>query len=189
MKYGYVRVTKHEEAEDVQTEAIQAFGVDEIYEEWPGKHRSRRTQLSELMDKLRVGDTLIIWRLDRLGKTIKPLIVMAEDFLQRGIHFVSIREQLDSSTEMGQHVIHMFCELGHMEREVMGERTTIGKQHARDKGRAAGRKPIAQKQIEIAMKMYFSNQNTMEEIIKATGLSKSSIYNYVRKTAKSTQGE
>lgn len=189
MKYGYVRETKHEKTEATQIEAIQATGVDEIYEEWPEKRRSRRMQLSELMDKLRVGDTLIVWRLDRLGKTIKPLIVLMEDFLHRGIHFVSIREQLDSSTQAGQYVIRMICELGRMEREVMGERTTIGKQYAHKEGRSSGRKPLAQKQIDTAMKMYFSNQNTLEEIVKATGLSKTSIYNYVRKIAKSSQGE
>lgn len=189
MKYGYVRETNYESTLTRQIEAVQEYGVDEIYEEWPGKRRYRRSQLSDMLGKLRAGDSLVVWRLDRLGKTSKQMIVFAEDFHARGIHFVSIKEKIDTSFEQGQHFIKMMCELGRMEREIIGERTRVGKQQAIMAGKTAGRKPVSKELSEMATKMYFSNQSTIEEIIQATGLSKSSIYNYIRKVTRSVQGE
>lgn len=189
MRFGYIRETYHESTVAVQAAAIQAYGVDEIYEEWAKSHQSRCSQLAELLAQLRVGDELVVWRLDRLGRTIKQLVTLAEDFESRGIHFISLQEKIDTFSGESVRIVPFLCMLGLMEREVRGERTVVGKGLSRKLGNLSGRKPVAASRVEKALSMYYENQYTMDEIIKATGLSKSSIYGYLKKASESKQGE
>jgi len=179
MKFGYVRVSAKQSL-DLQIKALNDYGVDEIYEEKiTGSHRNRQ-QLSELLRKLRAGDTLVIWRLDRLGRTVKQLLAMVENFKQKGIHFVSLQETIDTSTSTGKSIFEAFCALAQMERDVISERTKVGMIVAKKSGRSIGKKPIESKNVEEALKMYFSNEFSIKDIIKATGIGKTTIYKYVR---------
>lgn len=180
MKFGYARVSKDDQNLDLQIDALKEYGVDEIYKEKITGKKKDRQQLTELLGKLRTGDTLVIWRLDRLGRTVKQLLALAEDFEKRNIHFVSLTEAFDTSTPMGKFVFHMFCGIAQMERDVIAERTVAGLLAAKKRGRSGGRRPKDSKSIETALKMYFSNEFSIKDIEKATGLSKTTIYKYVR---------
>jgi len=185
MKFGYVRETSNEPTLAAQVAAIQDYGVDEIYEEWTTTPQVRGSQLTELLTQLRVGDELVVWRLDRLGRTIKQLVALAEDFESRGIQFVSTQEKIDTFSGEEVYIIPFLCMLGAMEREVLGERTVVGKHLSQESGNPAGRKRIADSRVKKALSMYYANQYTIDEIIKATGLSKSSIYLYLKRTSES----
>lgn len=180
MKFGYVRESKGEQDLGTQNDALNKYVVDEIYEERIISSEKNSLQLNELLGKLRSGDTLVIWRLNRLGKTIKQLIALAEDFENRGIFFVSLKEKIDTSTPNGKYLFEMFCEAAQMERDVISERTKSGLLIAKNKGRSGGRKPKDGKNIEKALRMYHSNEFSILDIIETTGLSKTTIYKYVR---------
>ena len=181
MKFGYIRVSIGDQNLELQIDALKEYGVDEIYEEKVTRTRQRRQQLTELLGKLRAGDTLVIWQLDRLGKTIKQLLALAENFAQKGIHLVSIRENLDTSIPGGKNIFLVFNALTQMEHSVISERTKAGMVSAQNSGRFVGRKPKEDKSVERALKMYFSNEFSIQDIIEATGLSRTTIYKYVRK--------
>ena len=189
MRFGYVRETNHVSTVTEQIAALQAYGVDEIYEEWAKSHQRRNSQLVQLLAQLRVGDELIIWRLDRLGMTIKQLVALAEDFERRGIHFISLKDKIDTFTGEDVPVIPFLCMLGAMELEVLGERTAVGKHLSQDAGNPAGRKPADDSRVKEALGLYYTNQYTMAEIINITGLSRSCIYAYIKRDSENKQGE
>ena len=181
MKFGYARVSTLEQNLHLQVDEIQKFGVDHIYEEKITSRAKHRPQLEELLKMLRAGDTLVIWRLDRLGRTVNELISLAEDFEKRGVHFVSLRENLDTTTAMGKFCFHIFCAAAQMERDVISERTKAGLAAARKRGRSGGRPKANQGNITRALKMYHTKEFTIEEIRQATGISKATLYNYLKK--------
>lgn len=180
MKFGYARVSTNDQNLALQIDALNEYGVDEIYEEKITSTRQNHQQLSELLGKLRSGDTLVIWRLDRLGRTIKQFLALAEDFKQKGIYFVSLKDNFDTSTPSGKFIFVVLCAMSQMERDVISERTKAGMITAKKIGRSVGRKPTENKNVERALKMYFSNEFSIKDIIDATGLSKTTIYKYVR---------
>ena len=176
MKFGYIRETGQERTLPAQAAALQEYGVDEIYEEWSQNHKHRGSQLAELLAQLRVGDELVVWRLDRLGMTIKQVVAMAQDFQARGVQLISL---LDSE-KLQTPLIPFLITLGAMEHEVIWERSAIGKHVSQDAGKPVGRKRIADARVKKALSMYYASQYTIDEIISDTGLSKSSINKYLR---------
>ena len=180
MKFGYARVSKNDQNLDLQIDALNVYGVDEIYEEKVTGTRQNHQQLTELLGTLRAGDTLVIWRLDRLGRTVKQFFALIKDFEQKGIRFVSLQEKFDTSTSMGKSVYVVFCAISQMELDVISERTKAGMMEAKKRGRLSGRKPKENTNVKRALKMYFSNEVSLNDIIETTGLSKTTIYKYVR---------
>ena len=180
MKFGYARVSKNDLNLDLQIYALNVYGVDEIYEEKVTGTRQNHQQLTELLGTLRAGDTLVIGRLDRLGRTVKQFFALIKDFEQKGIRFVSLQEKFDTSTSMGKAVYGVFCAVAQMELDVISERTKAGMMEAKKRGRLSGRKPKENTNVKRALKMYFSNEVSLNDIIETTGLSKTTIYKYVR---------
>ncbi len=180
MKFGYARVSTSEQNLDLQIDALKKYGVDEIYTEKVSGTK-RKPKLKELLSKLRKGDTLVIWKLDRLGRTVLQLVELAEDLTNREINFVSIVENLDTSTAMGKFTFHIFCAVSQMERDVISERTKAGLAAARARGRKGGRPKTNKKTIDKALKMYYTEEFSIKEIIESTGISKGTLYNYIRK--------
>lgn len=179
MKFGYARVSKEDQNIIMQVDALRAYGVDKIYEEKISGRKKDRPQLQELLAVLRSGDTLVVWRLDRLGRTVRQLIELAEEFEEKGIFFVSLQENLDTTTASGKFVFHMFCAAAQMERDVISERTKAGVAAARARGRSGGRPHIEKKTVERAVKMYYSNEFSVNEILETTGISKTTLYKYI----------
>ena len=149
--------SKNDQNSDLQIDALNVYGVDEIYEENVTGPRQSRQQLTELLGKLRAGDTLVIWRLDRLGRTMKQFIPLIKDFEEKGIRFVSLQEKFDTSTLMGRFVHDIFCAMSQMELNVISERTKAGMTVAKRRGRFCGRRPKDNKNVESALKLYFAN--------------------------------
>ena len=181
MRFGYARVSKTEQHIELQIDALRKYGVDEIFEEKISSRKLSRPKLQELLGKLRPGDTLVVWRLDRLGRTVKQLIALAEDFEAKGINFVSLQENLDTTTATGKFTFHLFCSMAQMERDVISERTKAGLDAARARGRNGGRTPVDSKTIEKALKMYKSDEFSIKEILETTGISKTTLYKYLDK--------
>jgi len=180
MKVGYARVSNDDLTLDLQIDALSGYGVDEIYEEKLVGPRQNRQQLTELLGTLRAGDTLVIGQLDRLGRTVKQFFALIKDFEQKGIRLVSLKEKFDTSTPTGKAVYGVFCSLAQMELDVISERTKADMMAARGRGHHIGRKPKNNEKVESALKMYFSGESTINDIIETTGVSKTTIYKYVR---------
>jgi len=180
MEFGYARISKDDQALECQIDALNVYGVDEIYEETITEPRQDRQQLKELLETLRAGDTLVIGRLNQLGRTVKQFFALIKDFEQKGIRLVSLYEKFDTSNAVGKAVYGVFCSLAQMELEVISQRTKAGMILAKRRGRLSGRKPKENTKIESALKMYFSSESSIDEIIETTGLSKTTIYKYVR---------
>ncbi len=187
MKFGYARVSTGEQNTDRQLDALREYGVDEIYEEKISGGKRSRPQLNLLLSKLRTGDTLVVYELKRLGRNTKQLLAMAEEFQANGIEFVSLTEKLDTTTPMGRFVFTTWCALAQLDREIISENTKSGLAAAKARGRIGGRKPHDKKQIEKALKMYFSNEFSIKEITESTGVSKASVYEYVHKYEKNLE--
>jgi len=180
MKLGYVRSSKDDQNLDLQIEALNVYGVDEIYEEETTGPRQNLRQLTKLLGTLHAGDTLVIGRLDRLGKTVKQLFALIKDFEQNGIRLVSLEEKFDTLSPVGKAVYGVFRVLVQMELNVISQRTKVGMMAAKRRGHLSGRRPTENENVERALKMYFSNELSISEIIETTGLSKTTLYKYVR---------
>lgn len=167
MKYGYIYIDRDSKNIDFQIKALNEYGVDEIYEEIGSK--SKRHQLIELLKKLKAGDTLVIWQFNVLGRTIKQFLPLMQDFEKMGIKFVSLMENFDTSTSIGKDIVLKFKAILQMERDVISERTNTGLESTKKK---SGRRPKDDISIEKALKMYFSNEYSIIEIVEETGLSK-----------------
>ncbi len=181
MKFGYARVSTDKQITDRQLDALRSYGVDEIFEEKISGTKKSRPQLNLLLSKLRTGDTLVVYELKRLGRNTKQLLALAEDFQANGIEFVSLTEQIDTTTPMGRFVFTTWCALAQLDRDIISENTKSGLAAAKARGRVGGRKPTDKKQVEKALKMYYTNEFSVKEIIETTGISKTSLYKYVNK--------
>lgn len=189
--FGYARVSKQAQSLNMQIDALQKYGVDEIYQEKISGKLTDRPKLKELLGKLRSGDTLVIWRLDRLGRTTLQLIELANEFREKGIHFVSLTENIDTTTPVGKMIFSVLCAFSEMENDIRAERIQSGLEAARARGRVGGRPSINESTINTALKMYFSNEFSVKEITEQTGMSKTTLYRYVneRKNKRGYDGE
>lgn len=180
MIFGYARVSTEEQITDRQIDALTAYGCDEIFEEKISGMERSRPQLAALLAKLRQGDKLVVYELKRLGRNTRQLLELAERFEEMGVEFVSLTEQIDTTTPMGRFVFTTWCALAQLDRDIIAENTKSGLAAARARGHQGGRPRKDQKKVEMALKMYASGEHTMKEITEATGLSKSTIRLYAR---------
>lgn len=178
MIFGYARVSTEDQKTDRQIDALQEYGVDEIYVEKISSTRDR-PQLNLLLNKLRKGDTLVIYELKRLGRKTKQLLALAEEFQEKEINLVSLTEQIDTTTPMGRFIFTTWCALAQLDRDIISENTKSGLAAARARGRIGGRKALDKKKVDQAIKMYNTNQFSVKEITQTTGISKTSLYKYI----------
>ncbi len=137
----------------------------------------RRPQLDEVLGQLRPGDTLVVWRLDRLGRSLRHLIDTVTGLDERGVGFRSLRESIDTTTAGGRLVFHLFGALAQFEREIIRDRTVAGLAAARARGRVGGRpSKLSAEQRRQARKMYDARELTVEQIGRVLGVSRTSIY-------------
>ena len=178
MKFGYIRELKDECDKSAQLDALDKYGIDTVYEEIICGTREK-PQLNELLSRLGNGDFIVVYSLNKLGRTVKQLMSLFEDFEERGIVFVSLLEDLDTSSENGKYAFKIFCALAQMERDVISERTLSGLDEARKKGREGGRRPVDEKKIETAVNLYLSDELSVPEICVMTRISKATLYKYI----------
>src|SRR5215472_3319623 len=142
MLLGYARVSTQDQTLDLQTDALKRAGCEKIFTDTTSGAKAERPGLQEAMNHLRAGDTLVVWRLDRLSRTLKHLISTISDLSDHDIAFKSLQENIDTTTSGGKLIFHVFGALAEFEREVIRERTNAGLQAARARGRFGGRPSI-----------------------------------------------
>lgn len=180
MIFGYARVSTKEQNLDLQIDALKTFGVDEIHEEKISSREKKRHVLDNLILNMRKGDTLVVYKLDRLGRTVTQLIDLVESFTNRGINFVSLSEQINTTTPIGKFVFHVLCAMAQMERDILSERTKDALAAAKLRGRSGGRPTVEKSTVKNALKLYKSKEYPINDILKMTGISKGTLYKYIK---------
>jgi DNA invertase Pin-like site-specific DNA recombinase len=177
MKFGYARVSTRDQNLDAQLDALTAVGCDKIVtEKVSGNGSKERPELDRLVENLREGDTLVVYKLDRLGRSTFKLLGLTEALQDQGVEFVSLKDQIDTSSAIGKAMFRMLAVLAEMERELIVERTQAGLQAARKRGRIGGRPRVDNKRVERALKLYESKDYSVAEITELTGVSKATLY-------------
>jgi DNA invertase Pin-like site-specific DNA recombinase len=176
MLIGYARVSTVDQNLDLQKDALIKAGCKEVFEDVISGSKSERQGLEKLLKYVRPGDTVVVWKLDRLGRSLKHLIELVQMFNDRGIGFKSLQENIDTTTASGKLFLHIFGALAEFERELIRERTLAGLKSAAERGRKGGRpKAMDDKKIEQARALYRS-QIPISEICQTLGISKGTLY-------------
>lgn len=181
MLIGYARVSTGEQNLDLQTDALKQAGCEKIFTDKISGAKADRPGLAEMMKMLREGDTLIIWKLDRFGRSLKDLVLKVEALKERGVHFKSLTENIDTVSPTGKLQFHFFSALAEFERDIIRERTMAGLRSARARGRIGGRpKAMTDEKLRLAQTLMRSNEHSIEEICKMVEVSRSTIYRYLQ---------
>ncbi len=179
MLVGYARVSTQEQNLESQFSALNGIGCEKLYEDQMSGARNNRPGLQMALEVLRKGDTLVVWKLDRLGRTVKGLIDLVNKLQQRGIHFKSITDNLDTSTPSGRFFFHIMASLAQMERELVAERTKAGLAAAKLQGRIGGRKrKMTKGKVESARKLLTSGM-LPKDVAHSLGVSIPTLYRWV----------
>jgi DNA invertase Pin-like site-specific DNA recombinase len=178
MLIGYARVSTDEQSLDLQRDALTHAGCERIFEDKASGARTAREGLSEALSHLRAGDTLAVWKLDRLGRSVKGLVDLVEDLAKRGIGFKSITDSIDTSTPAGRFFFHVMASLAQMERELIIERTRAGLAAAKKKGRTGGRKRLmTPAKIESAHRL-LATGSAPRDVANSLGVSVPTLYRH-----------
>jgi DNA invertase Pin-like site-specific DNA recombinase len=177
MFIGYARVSTHEQTLALQQDALQKAGCSKIFTDTVSGAKTERKGLEEALSYVRPGDSLVVWRLDRLGRSLPHLITTLTTLEERGIGFKSLTENIDTATSGGKLIFHIFGALAEFERNLIRERTTAGLVAARARGRTGGRpKALTGKQLAIAQSLYDDPKNSIAEICRILKMSKVTLY-------------
>jgi DNA invertase Pin-like site-specific DNA recombinase len=180
MLIGYARVSTDEQNLDLQLSALNAAGCEQLYTDKVSGTKATRPGLTEALSHLRAGDTLVVWRLDRLGRSLRHLIDTVTDLQEREVGFKSLQEAIDTTTSGGKLVFHIFGALAEFEREIIRERTKAGLTAARSRGKTGGRpKALTEKQVEMLRHLAADKERSIKDICKTLGISRKTFYRYV----------
>jgi len=180
MLIGYARVSTGDQNPDLQHDALQKAGCERIYTDRLSGVSADRPGLATALEVLRAGDTLVIWRLDRLGRSLRDLIQLAEKLDRQEVGLRSLQENIDTGSSGGRLVFHLFGALAEFERNLIRERTRAGLSAARARGRMGGRpKSLDPQKRELALRLHQERQHSITEICRMMGISKSTLYNYL----------
>jgi len=180
MLIGYARVSTDEQDHALQLDALKAAGCERIITETASGSRTDRIELNHLIENARIGDTIVVWRLDRLGRSLRHLIDLSEQLQSRGIALRSITESIDTSTPSGRFVFSILGALGQMELEIIRERTKAGLRAAAARGRRGGRPPaLDESKVRAAKAMMVCGTMSASEVAKQLGISLSTLYRHL----------
>jgi DNA invertase Pin-like site-specific DNA recombinase len=180
MLVGYARVSTREQNQALQLDALQAAGCARVYTEKASGAQRERPELKAALDYAREGDTLVVWKLDRLARSIRQLIETVEDLEQRKIGLRSLTEAIDTTTPGGRLVFHVFAALAEFERSVIRERTTAGLEAARARGRRGGRpRSLNEGDLAAAKAMLRDPSITVEEVARRLGVGPATLYRHL----------
>lgn len=181
MLVGYARVSTHEQSLNLQQDALTKAGCERVFTDVASGALDERQGLSAALDYLREGDTLIVWRLDRLGRSLKQLIDRVTALENRKVGFRSLTESMDTTTSGGRLIFHVFGALAEFERAVIRERTLAGMAAARARGRLGGRpKMMTATQVEMAKALLADRDRPVREVFEALHVSRATLYRYLR---------
>jgi DNA invertase Pin-like site-specific DNA recombinase len=184
MLIGYARVSTNEQNLDLQRDALRKAGVSakNIFTDKITGTKVERVGLAQALTHLREGDTLVVWRLDRLGRSLSHLIETITSLKEQNIAFRSITENINTETPTGQLVFHIFGALSEFERNLIRERTIAGLEAARARGRLGGRPKLkaTSSKVTMAKKLYSDKTNEVQEICKTLHISRATLYRYIK---------
>jgi DNA invertase Pin-like site-specific DNA recombinase len=179
---GYARVSTADQKPELQFDALKAVGCYRVFVDKASGVLDERPQLLKVLDQLRPGDSLVVWKLDRLGRSLRHLIDTISELQRRGIGFRSVQESIDTSTPGGKLIFHIFGALAEFERDLIRERTVAGLVAARARGRTGGRPPsMTTQKVAVARQMYASRDYSVAAIAETLGVSRASIYRHLPK--------
>jgi DNA invertase Pin-like site-specific DNA recombinase len=180
MLIGYARVSTSDQRLDLQQNALQAAGCERVFTDRVSGAKTERPGLTAALEACRAGDVLVVWKLDRLGRSLAHLVETIQGLAGRGIGFRSLQEQLDTTTSGGKLIFHLFAALAEFERDLI-QRTAAGLSAARARGRKGGRpKGVDEKKRKAALALKRDPQYSIKEICEIVGISRNTYYKYTR---------
>ena len=180
MFVGYARVSTGEQNLDLQLDALKKAGCEQLYHDEMSGVKAERPGLRQALTFLRPGDTLVVWRLDRLGRSLTDLIARMAELRQRTIGFKSLHESIDTTSPAGKLQFHIFSALAEFERDLIRERTMAGLRAARARGRFGGSKPkLTPDKVKMAASLMKDKTNRIKDICQTLGVSRPTLYRYV----------
>lgn len=180
MLIGYARVSTQDQHPALQIDALKAAGCERVFEEKASGAQRDRPELLKSLDYLREGDTLVVWKLDRLARSLKQLIETVEVLEARNIGFISLTEHIDTTTSGGKLIFHIFAALAEFERSIIAERTKAGLAAARLRGRKGGRPPSMTDKDRIAAKALLADPDIpVAEVARRMGVSVATLYKHI----------
>lgn len=184
MRIGYARVSTSDQSLNLQQDALQAVGCAQLFTDVVSGARTERPGLDAALQACRPGDILVVWKLDRLGRSLPHLVETIRDLADRGIGFQSLQEQIATTTAGGKLIFHLFASLAEFERDLIRERTKAGLAAARARGRLGGRpKGVNQKKQKAALALKQNAAYSIREICEIVGISRNTYYKYTREGA------
>lgn len=184
MKIGYARVSTKEQSLDLQEDALRKEGCERTYSEQISGTKSDRPKLNEMIGQLRKGDVIVVWKLDRLGRSLRDLVNLVSKFQDLGVGFKSLHDNIDTTTPTGKLTFHLFAALAEFERDIISSRTKAGLEAARARGRKGGRpkglSKKAQDKARLAESLYKEKERSIAEICDHLEISKPTLYRYLR---------
>ncbi|GAA4443178.1 recombinase family protein [Pontibacter saemangeumensis] len=183
MKVGYARVSTQDQKLELQTDALTHYGCGQLFREKKSGRNKERPELEKMINQLRAGDTVVVWKLDRLGRSLRDLIDLVAEFKERGVEFVSLQDGINTATPTGRFTFNIFASLAEFEREIIRERTKAGLAAAKARGKKGGRpaglsKPAMEK-ARSARILFGSGTKTVEEIAQILGIGRATCYRYL----------
>ena len=184
MKIGYARVSTKNQELDLQLDALKENGCQQIYQEKVSGAKRERPELQKLLDQLRADDIVVIWKLDRLARSLKDLVTLVNEIEAKGAGLQSLNDHIDTTTPHGKLTFHIFAALAEFERDIISERTKAGLEAARARGRKGGRPKGLSKKAQhtaiIAEQLYNERKLSVKEICEQLSISKNTFYRYLR---------
>ena len=180
---GYARVSTQDQNLDLQIEALTQAGCKRIFEDKISGSRAERPGLAKALDMMREGDTLVVWKLDRLGRSVKQLVDLVGALHKLGVQFKSLTDAIDTGTPSGRFFFHVMASLAEMERELIVERTRAGLDVARQLGRKGGRKRLITDSKIVSAKKLLVNGVPPRDVAKNLGVSVPTLYRWVPASA------
>lgn len=184
MKIGYARVSTKDQSLDLQIDALKQAGCKKIFQEKKSGKNIERSELNSMMGQLREGDIVVVYKLDRLGRSMKDLVSLISTMEKKKVSFTSLQDNIDTTSATGKLVFHIFSSLAEFERDLISERTKAGLESARARGRKGGRpkglSKEAEKTANAAVTLYRSKNFSIKEMCEQLGISKPTFYSYLR---------
>ena len=178
MLIGYARVSTGDQTLDLQKNALVRAECEQIFEDTASGKNSRRPGLRRAIRRLKPGDSLVVWKLDRLGRSVRDLITLVSELQARGVNFRSLTDSIDTSTPAGRFFFHVMSALAEMERELIVERTRAGLAAAREQGRVGGRRRVMTEEVVERCRRMLENGATRHQIADVIGVGVKTIYKY-----------
>lgn len=180
MKIGYARVSTRDQKPDLQLDALKAAGCERVYQDVASGAKTARPALDELMGQLRAGDVLVIWKLDRMGRSLKHLVELVGRLMERKVGLLSLNDPIDTTSAQGRLVFNLFASLAEFERELIRERQREGIALAKQRGAYRGRKPALNSNQVAELRRRAEAREPKAALAREFGISRATLYEYLR---------